>query len=194
MRSSRSPVAELLADLRGAFGALGARWYLFRAQAAIVHGAARLTAAVDVTVDLAARSSVELVNALAAAGFEPRVPDLGDVVETTRVLPLVHKPTRIPVDVVLAGPGLEDLFFARVEEHAIGGVPVPVASAEDVLTMKVLAARPKDLDDAEAVIRARGPRLDVERIRSTLRLLEAALDPRDLLSELEHLLGRAGRA
>jgi hypothetical protein len=192
--SSRSLVAELLADLRGAFGALGARWYLFGAQAAIVHGAARLTADVDVTVDLAARSSAELVNALAAAGFEPRVPDPGGVVETTRVLPLVHKPTRIPVDVVLAGPGLEDLFFARVEEHAIGGVPVPVASAEDVLTMKVLAARPKDLDDAEAVIRAHGPRLDVERIRSTLRLLEAALDRRDLLSELERLLGRAGRA
>ena len=55
-------------------------------------------------------------------------------------------------------------------------------------------SRPKDLDDAEAVIRARGPRLDVERIRSTLRLLEAALDRRDLLSELERLLGRAGRA
>ena len=194
MPSSRSPVAELLADLRGAFEALGARCYLFGAQAAIVHGAARLTADVDVTVDLAARSSAELVNGLAAAGFEPRVPDLGDVVETTRVLPLVHRPTRIPVDVVLAGPGLEDLFFARVEEHAIGGVPVPVASAEDVLTMKVLAARPKDLDDAEAIIRARGPRLDVERIRSTLRLLEAALDRRDLLTELERLLGRTGRA
>jgi hypothetical protein len=42
--------------------------------------------------DLAARSSAELVNALAAAGFEPRVPDPGGVVETTRVLP--------------AGPGL----------------------------------------------------------------------------------------
>ena len=55
------------------------------------------------------------------------------------------------------------------------------------------AARPKDLDDAEAVIRARGPRLDVERIRSTLLLLEAALDRRDLLSELERLLGRTGR-
>lgn len=194
MPSSRSPVAELLADLRGAFGALGARWYLFGAQAAIVHGAARLTADVDVTVDLAARSSAELVNALAAAGFEPRVPDPGGVVETTRVLPLVHRPTRIPVDVVLAGPGLEDLFFARVEEHTIGGVSVPVASAEDVLTMKVLAARPKDLDDAEAIIRALGPRLDVETIRGTLRLLEAALDRRDLLSELERLLGRTGRA
>lgn len=194
MPSSRSPVAELLADLRGAFSALGARWYLFGAQAAIVHGAARLTADVDVTVDLAARSSAELVSALAATGFEARVPDTAGVVETTRVLPLVHGPTRIPVDVVLAGPGLEDLFFARVEEHAIGGVPVPVASAEDVLTMKVLAARPKDLDDAEAIIRARGPTLDVERIRGTLRLLEAALDRRDLLSELERLLGRTGGA
>ena len=160
MPSSRSPVAELLADLRGAFGALGARWYLFGAQAAIIHGAVRLNADVDVTVDLAARSSAELVNAFAAAGFEPRVPDPGGVVESTGVLPLVHGPTRIPVDVVLPGPGLEDVFFARAEEHVIGEVPVPVASAEDMVTMKVLAARAKDLEDAEAIIRARGPRLD----------------------------------
>ena len=45
-----SPVAELLRDLASSLDALGIRWYVFGAQAAIVHGAARLTADVDVTV------------------------------------------------------------------------------------------------------------------------------------------------
>lgn len=193
MPSSRPPIADLLADLRSALGALGVKWYLFGAQAAIVHGAARLTADVDVTVDAAVHSTAELVSALAAAGFASRLGDAGDVVEATRVLPLVHSPTRIPVDVVLAGPGIEDLFFAHAEEHIIGGVPVPVASAEDVITMKVLAARPKDLDDAEAILRGSGPGLDIERIRGTLHLIETALDRRDLVSELERLLTRTGR-
>lgn len=113
MPSSPSPLAELLADLQRALGALGVRWYLFGAQAAILHGVARLTADVDVTVDLGSRSSHDLVTALAAAGFELRVADAEGFVESTRVLPLVHEPSRMPVDVVLAGPGLEELFFVR---------------------------------------------------------------------------------
>ena len=192
MPSRPSPVAELLADLRRALDALAVPWYLFGAQAAILHGAARLTADVDVTVDLGSRPTTALVSALTEAGFVLRDADAA-FVETTRVLPLVHTRTRMPTDVVLAGPGLEALFFARVEERSIGDVTVPVASAEDIVTMKVLAGRAKDLDDAVAVLRARGATLDLGRTRETLRLLEAALDRRDLVSELERVLAQVRR-
>jgi hypothetical protein len=46
-----------------------------------------------------------------------------------------------PLDVVLAGPGLEELFLARAESREIGGVLVPVATGEDLVAMKVLAGR-----------------------------------------------------
>ena len=75
MSSSPQPVADLLADLARGLGALGVRWFLFGAQAAILHGAARLSADVDVTVDLGARSSRELVDVVAREGFELRVAD-----------------------------------------------------------------------------------------------------------------------
>jgi len=52
MRSSTTRVAKLLADLASALSEFGARWYVFGAQAAIVHGANRLTADVDVTLDI----------------------------------------------------------------------------------------------------------------------------------------------
>ena len=189
MSSSASPLAELLADLHRALTALGLRWYLFGAQAAILHGVARLTADVDVTVEVAALPNALLVDRLAAAGFELRVPDAEGFVERTRVLPLVHARSRLPLDVVLAGPGLEELFFTRVEERTVGDLPVPVASAEDLVAMKILAGRGKDLDDIAAS--AHGP--SPERVRSTLRLLEQALDRRDLLAEFERLLGQAPR-
>lgn len=193
MPSSASPLAELLADLQRALAGLGVRWYLFGAQAAILYGVARLTADVDVTVDLGPRGSGDLVAALARAGFDLRVSNVPGFVEATRVLPLVHRRSRIPVDVVLAGPGLEELFFSRVEERSLGGVRVPVASAEDVVTMKVLAGRGKDLEDVAAIVRAVGDRLDLERIRTTLRLLEAALARSDLVSELDRVLAQLGR-
>ena len=189
MSSSASPLADLLADLDSALTALGIRWYLFGAQAAILYGVVRLTADVDVTVDAGSLANADLVAHLGGRGFELRVPDAGAFVEKTRVLPLVHAKSRIPVDVVLAGPGLEELFFSRVEERNVGGVRIPVAAAEDIVTMKVLAGRLKDLDDVVSILRACS--LDADRVRSTLRLLEQALDRRDLLDEFERLLRQA---
>src|SRR4029453_5271702 len=68
-------------------------------------------------------------------------------------------------------------------------VTVPVASAEDVLVMKILAGRAKDRDDAAAILAANDG-LDLAVVRDTLRLLEQALDQSDLLPELEKLLAR----
>ena len=189
MSSSPAPVAELLAELERALAALGLRWFLFGAQAAVLHGVARLTADVDVTVELGPHSSAALVDALTRAGFDLRVPDVAGFVEATRVLPFVHRRSRMPVDVVLAGPGLEEQFLARAEEREIGGARIPVASAEDLVAMKVLAGRGRDLEDVEAIVRIR-PDLDLSRIRGVLRLLEMALDRGDLVSEIERVVAR----
>jgi len=45
-----APLTNLLSDLKSVFGQTGCHWYVFGAQAAIIHGASRLTADVDVTV------------------------------------------------------------------------------------------------------------------------------------------------
>src|SRR5207249_10726702 len=71
----RSPVAELLGALSAVLDRLGVGWYLFGAQAALLYGAARLTADVDVTVDLGARPIPELIAALTEGGFAVRTPD-----------------------------------------------------------------------------------------------------------------------
>ncbi len=191
-RLMRSAVADLLADAARALEALGARWYLFGAQAAILHGAARLSADVDITVDLGGRSTAELASALQAAGFELLVAD-PEFVERTRVLPLVHARSRMPLDVVLSGPGIEEEFFRRSAPCEIEGVVVPVASAEDIVSMKILAGRPKDVEDATSVIAAQAGSLDLDRVRETLRLLQAALDMSDLLPRLEDAVRVARR-
>lgn len=167
-------------------------WYLFGAQAALLYGAARLTADVDVTVDLGDRETLGLVRALERARFRLRVRNVGDFVATTRVVPLVHSPSGMPIDIVLAGPGLEELFFKRRRRRMVDGVRVPVASPEDVIVMKVLAGRGKDEDDTVAILAARS-RLDLPLIRKTLAVLEAALDQGDLRPRFEQLLARARR-
>ncbi len=177
----RSPVAERLGDLVAALGPAGVGWYLFGAQAAIVYGASRLTADVDVTVRLPDTLSPQgLADRLADRGFRLRISD-PTFVAHTRVIPFVHHATGLPLDVVLAGPGLEDQFLSRAHERTIERVQVSVASPEDLIVMKILAGRPKDLEDVGAVVAALGSQLDADYITTTLTMLEEALAQSDLL-------------
>lgn len=190
-----SPIAEVLAALQRALDGAGLRWFLFGAQAAILYGVARLSADVDITVELGSRPNRELVDVLAAGGFDLAVADADGFVEATRVMPLVHRASGVPVDVVLAGPGLEEQFLARAERRRVGSATVPVASPEDLIAMKILAGRARDLEDVAAIVAAQGAVLDAARARSVLRLLERALDRADLLVEFERIVrGRGGAA
>ena len=75
----------------------------------------------------------------------------------------------------------------------VTGVSVPVASAEDMVVMKILAAREKDLADAAAIVLARWDQLDLPLIRETLGMLEEALAQSDLLPVLDEIMSDAKR-
>ena len=111
----------------------------------------------------------------------------------TRVLPFVHTATGMPLDIVLAGSGLEDEFLARARTVDLGGAVVPLLHPEDLVIAKVLAGRPKDIDDAIGLWRIHGETLDGGRVRDVLRLLEEALSQSDLLPAFESIVARASR-
>ncbi len=184
---------ELLTDLSRVLREGRIPWYLFGAQAVALYGIPRMTGDVDVTVEIAPARSKALVMALEGAGFELRVRDVDDFVERTRVLPFLHVPTGLPLDVVLAGSGLEEEFLGRAREIDAGGVRVPVISPEDLIIAKILAGRPKDIDDVQGILHARGEEIDRGRVRQVLRLLEEALGQSDLLASFEAVGGETER-
>ena len=183
-----SPVADALADLASALGRYGKPWYVFGAQAVILHGLPRLTADVDVTVVCGHEDPRALVDALAGAGIVLRVPDADGFVAATRVLPLRHVATGMPIDVVLGGPGLEEEFASRAQIHRVGGIDVPVARIEDLLIGKLIAGRSKDLEDARALLAANPGRVDRREVRDTLRVVTEALGEADLVARFDAVL------
>lgn len=191
MPSSLASPADLIAALAQALDAVGARWYLFGAQAVLIWGRPRLTADVDVTVRLDPEEPRALVSALEEHGFRLGVAATDEFVRRTRVLPFVFEGSGLPVDVVLAGPGLEELFLSRAVPVLIGSLTVPVISPEDLVVTKVLAGRPKDLEDVHGILLERLARLDLGVIRDTLDLLETALGQSDLRPAFEAALVRA---
>lgn len=184
------PVQPAAVELLAAFAPIASRWgrwYVFGAQAVIVYGVPRLSADVDVTLALVPDAPDRFANEMRAAGFALCVDD-ADFIRRTRVMPFVHEATGMPLDVVLAASGLEDAFLDRARVVDIGGTSVPLIELSDLIIAKVLAGRPKDIEDAVALWRVHHGGIDLSYIRATLRLLEEALSQSDLVPALERIV------
>jgi hypothetical protein len=153
------------------------RWYLFGAQAVALYGVQRTTADIDITLDLGNRSFEDIQRGLARAGFTPRFTD-PDFAAMTHVFPVRHDATEMPFDLVVAGAGLEQRFLDGVRLHAIGRRQIPVIAPEHLIATKVLAQRPKDLEDVRGLLRV--ATIDHAKVTALLDLIEEALDQRDL--------------
>lgn len=180
---------DVFAAIAVAMRESASRWYVFGAQAATLWGRPRLTADVDVTAEIPDERRDEFLEAMKRHTFRLRFDDR-EFIDRTRVFPFLHEATGIPVDVVRAGPGLEDEFLDRAIDVEIGRSVVPVISPEDLIITKILAGRPKDIEDVRGVLRERAGTLEIERIRKTLRILEEALAQSDLLVVFETELAK----
>ncbi|MCK6591636.1 MAG: nucleotidyltransferase [Polyangiaceae bacterium] len=184
---SRPAAARLLVAFDCAMRAAGRRWYVFGALAAVAYGRPRMTADVDITVELRGAGARRLLTELAPYGFTLRIPLSKEHLAETQLLPMVHAPTELPLDLVIAGPGLDDEFLARANLVDIGGLKVPMISVEDLIAVKVLAGRRKDLEDVRGVLVEQHGRIDLARIHDVLAALEDAIGERTLLRRLSRL-------
>jgi Nucleotidyl transferase of unknown function (DUF2204) len=79
---------------------------------------------------------------------------------------------------VLAGPGIEQLFLDEAHVFRARGKEIRVIAPEHLVAVKVLAGRPKDLEDVRGLLRVVA--LDHTRIEDTLGALKRALDQSEL--------------
>ncbi len=187
-----SVVRDVLAAVLAALEDVGDGWYLFGAQAALLRGSRRLTSDVDLTLLPGNTPTSVIVGRLSDHGIVLRVADVDDFVRQTRVLPLLHRVSGMPVDLVLGGPGLEQMFLEAAEPMQLGDLVIPVATAEHLIVMKLLAARPKDFEDALAI--ARAVSLDLDRIEPLVQAIAEGLGEDDIRAALAELRSRQARA
>jgi hypothetical protein len=187
--ASKPAALLLLADYAAVMERLGLGWYVFGAQAAATYGRPRMTADVDITVDLGRMDTLAFVAALEGAGFVLRLDFDEGFLRESRLLPLVHRATAMPADVMIACTRLHTEFLARRKMVDLGGLRVPMLSPEDLVVTKVLAGRRKDLEDVRGVLVAQLG-LDLGHVRELLGELEVALDEDGLLRRFERLANR----
>ena len=150
-------------------------------------GRPRVTRDVDALVLLEEAEWAHFLAAGEQFGFTPRRPDAIEFAREARVLLVQHVPSGIDVDVVFGALPFEEEAVARAVWVNVAGVRLPLPTAEDLVIMKAVAHRPRDLGDIEAVLDAH-PRLDTQRVRRWVREFSMALEMPDVLNDLERIL------
>lgn len=188
--SSSDPLVPLLATLKDL-----TRWLdAAAAPAAIIGGVAasflgrpRATRDVDALVMLDQNQWTRFLETGGHFGFRPRIADALAFAIQSRVLLVRHEPSGIDTDITFGALAFEQEAIERATRVDIAGISVPLATPEDLIVMKAVAHRPRDIGDIESLIDAHST-LDYERIRGWVREFSTVLQAPSLLDDLERLL------
>jgi predicted nucleotidyltransferase len=178
----------LLARLARALDAAGVPYMIIGGQAVLLYGEPRLTQDVDVTLGVAPDRLTDVLGVVEALGLRPLVEPEPFVAETL-VLPCEEDETGLRVDLVFSLPGYERTAIERANAVEVGGAEVRFASVEDLLIHKLVAGRPRDLEDVRGVL-LRQPGADLGYVRQWLGEFDAALGL-GAEAALDRLLGEA---
>jgi len=143
-------------------------------QAVLLYGEPRLTKDIDITLGVGVEGLPAVLGVAKALDLKCLPPDVELFVRQTMVLPVMDKPSGIRVDFIFSFSPYERQAIERAREVEIGGGRIRFASLEDVVIHKVIAGRPRDLEDIKAIL-LKNPGYDAEYIRRWLPEFDGAL-------------------
>lgn len=152
-------------------------------------GRPRVTRDIDALVLLAEDRWQGFMNSGVAFGFVARHSDALAFAREARVLLLSHQPTGIDLDIAFGCLPFEEEAVARAIVMEVAGVSVPLPTPEDLVIMKAVAHRDRDLLDIEGLLAAH-PGLDVRRVNRWVQAFADAFDMPEIQDDLQQRLPR----
>ncbi len=154
-----------------ALAAADARYVVVGGLATVLHGFARLTADIDLIVDLEPPELEKTLTVFEALSLRPRAPvSLRDfanpdargmwIEEKGMTVFSLWDPDRpmLELDLFAENPIPFGELWARSEVVALTGITVRIAGIDDLISLKRLAGRAQDLQDIEALEAIRAKR------------------------------------
>lgn len=182
-----APLLSALADLARWFEAAKIRGIVVGGVAASLIGRPRLTYDVDALIVADETRWKDLLERGAPFGFHPRLADPLAFAARARVLLMRHEPSGVDVDIMFGALRFEEEAVAHRTLVTVAGVTLPLPTPEDLIVMKAVAHRPRDLTDIEAILDAH-PDLDVERVRRWVQEFARAAAMPEIWDDLQRLL------
>ncbi len=162
-----------LLEVAAALDTCGLPYVLIGGLAVATLGEPRTTLDVDVSVWVAPEGLDAAVLCL-SKHLRPLPPQPQTFVRERRVLPVVTS-SGVRADIIFSTLEVERGTIRRGIPKQVAGRFIQVASVEDMLLMKLVSEREKDLADAKALLRRFGPALDRAYLLPKLEELSEAL-------------------
>ena len=165
---------SLLGTIAQALDALGIPYMVIGGPAVLLHGEPRLTKDIDIALGVDLDVLVGIVEALPTMALAPLV-NPEEFTRDTMVLPCRHAASGVRVDFIFSFTPYERVAIARSVTVVVANNQVRFASAEDLVIHKLVAGRPRDIDDARSIL-LKNPGLDRRMVREVLADFEPAVD------------------
>ncbi|MCB8978092.1 MAG: nucleotidyl transferase AbiEii/AbiGii toxin family protein [Ardenticatenaceae bacterium] len=147
-------------------------------------GEARFTEDLDAVVLLSIDDIHKFLEAAKREGIEPRIVEADKFAKRNRVLLLRHIASNTNIDVSLGVLPFEQEMVARSKVYEVDDtLKIHLPTPEDLIIMKAIAHRPKDLLDIEGIIRNH-PNLDSGRIQEWVTQFAELLERPELWEDI----------
>lgn len=159
-------------------------------QAVLRYGEPRLTKDIDVTLGLGVDGFQTIREVARALDFVIIVEQPEDFVRKTMVLPVLDEDSGIRIDFIFSFSEYERQAIERAVSVPIKDASVRFASLEDVIIHKIVAGRPRDIEDIRSIL-LKNPGYDTAYIDRWLKEFDASLGEaylgafQEIVTELE---------
>jgi len=150
-------------------------------------GKPRFTVDLDAMFLASTQDIPHILELAKGVGIEPRIGKVEEFAKKNRVLLMHHTASDVNIDISLGILSFEEEVVERSISHKIETVSVRLPTPEDLIIMKAIAHRPKDLEDIRTVV-DNNPNLDHARIEKWVKDFAEVLEMPDLWKEIEEIL------
>ncbi len=149
-------------------------------------GRPRLTEDVDAMFLLSTHDIPKFLEAAKTENIQPRIPNAEEFARKNRVLLLQHSPTETNIDISLGILPFEEEMVERGIVQSTSTLSVRLPTPEDLIIMKAIAHRPKDLEDIRTIV-DKNPTLDIARIEQWVKSFAEVLEMPSLWDDIAEI-------
>ena len=158
-------------------------------QAVLLYGEPRLTKDIDITLGVGVDRLGDMTVIVGQLNLKHLTENVDEFVKETMVLPVIDEKSGIRIDFIFSFSPYERQAIERARKIVIGRTKIKFASLEDVVIHKMIAGRPRDIEDVQSIL-LKNPGYDFQYIEKWLSEFDCALDKkyRESFEELQKRL------
>ncbi|OGS44536.1 MAG: hypothetical protein A2539_01415 [Elusimicrobia bacterium RIFOXYD2_FULL_34_15] len=157
-------------------------------QAVLLYGEPRLTEDIDITLGVDIDFLDEIKKVCKKCGLLMIKGITDDFTKKTNVLPCVEKSNRIKVDFIFSYSDYEKQAMNKARRVKIANTFVKFASPEDVIIHKIVAGRPRDMEDIKNILLKQNRKIDKDYIVKWLDEFSKLENYKNIKSEFQKIL------